>query len=124
MDVAMLRLRGGAVGQDAPLSLNRYAKSRDVNEPQIREALERAGYSVEGTDTPCDLLAGKHGQSHLVEVKAPPGPKGGTSSGKLTPAQRKFLARWKGCHHIVRTPEDAISDLNACNEQLRRRLLG
>lgn len=117
----MCRLCGGVA---AAVTLNRYAKSRDTNEPIIREALERAGYSVTRSDVPCDLIAGKHGQSHLVEVKAPRGKKGGTHASPLTPAQKKFLSSWKGCHHIVRTPEEAISDLNACNDQLRRRLLG
>ena len=36
-----------------------HGKSRDANEPEIVEAFERYGCSVERVDVPCDLIVGK-----------------------------------------------------------------
>ena len=53
------------------MTLHRYAKARDANEPEVIEWLEAHGYSVERIDVPCDLIVGKARRSHLVEVKMP-----------------------------------------------------
>jgi hypothetical protein len=90
------------------MSLARHAKARDGNEPQIVEALRRGGASVHRIDTPCDLLVGIAGRTHLVEVKRPLGPKGGMKDRNLTPDQRRFRENWKGSDlEILRTVDDA-----------------
>jgi len=95
------------------VSLNRYAKQRDANEPEIVHALKRAGYSVARMDL-VDLVVGKHGRCHVVEVKLPRGPRGGTAHSRLNARQRLFKRRWKGCYHEVRTPEGALRSLGEC----------
>ena len=95
------------------MGLNRYAKARDENEPQIIDALRRGGCSVERLDTPCDLLVGLKGRSgkgetHLVEVKRPLGPRGGSLGRDLTDDQERFRAGWKGSDlAILRSVADA-----------------
>jgi hypothetical protein len=82
------------------MSLNRYAKQRDLNEPEIVAALLKLGVSVEVVDTPCDLICGHRGQTYLLEVKG--------AVGRLTPCQVAFIRRFKGELHIVHSPEEAV----------------
>jgi hypothetical protein len=88
------------------LSLNRYAKRRDANEPEIVDALEAAGCTVERLDTPADLLVGKGARNFLIEVKAP--------GGRPTKSQKEFFARWKGQARIVETAEEALEVVREC----------
>jgi len=83
------------------MSLNRHAKKRDKNEPEIIMALLRAGYSVERLDIPADLLVGKNGVTWLLEVKM--------LKGKLTPDQVWFQDTWQGQYAVVRTIEEALA---------------
>lgn len=76
------------------MSLNRYAKRRDSNESMIIDTLRGFGLYVYPIDTPCDLLVGFKGTTHLIEIKS--GPKA-----KLTPAQRTFQAMWRGSPVVV-----------------------
>jgi hypothetical protein len=82
------------------VSLNRYAKQRDLNEPEIVIALLKLGVSVEVVDTPCDLICGHRGKTFLLEVKG--------SVGRLTPCQVAFIARFNGELHVVHSPEEAV----------------
>lgn len=82
------------------MSLNRYAKRRDANEPEIIEALEKAGCTVHRLDTPCDLLVGKGARNFLVEVKVP--------GGRLTRQQKDFIRDWRGQIRIVESAEEAL----------------
>ena len=83
------------------MSLNRYAKRRDKNEPEIIQAFKSVGASVKSIDVPCDLIVGIQNTNILVEVKMP--------KGRLTPEQKKFMETWKGGEvHVVRTTEEAI----------------
>jgi hypothetical protein len=93
------------------VSLHRYAKARDANEPQIVRLLETAGYSVERVDVPCDLIVGRGRTTHLVEVKMP--------GEKLTPAQEAFQAKHRGCYHVVTEGEAAITELRQCRAKGR-----
>lgn len=77
-----------------------FANRRDLNEPQIKEILEEAGFQIEGMDVPCDLLCTMFGHNYLVEVK------NGTKA-PLTASQKKFHAKWKGQKVIIRTEEEA-----------------
>lgn len=89
--------------------MKRYGK-RDTNQKEIFQALRDAYISVHDTASlgdgfPDGVAAGVHrktGQelTALLEVK--------TEDGKLTPAEEKFIASWRGTVHIVRTPAEAL----------------
>lgn len=76
------------------MSLNRHAKRRDANEPEIIKLFESMGASVYPMDRPVDLLVGYMGRTAVVEVKMP--------KGKQTPNQVDFFASWKGQKAEVR----------------------
>jgi hypothetical protein len=98
------------------VSLNRYAKSRDMNEAEIIDALRKAGASVFVLDRPVDLLVGFRGVNYLVEVKLPLGPQGGSSHSYLTPAQADFQAGWRGQLTVVRTAEEALHEIGLLSD--------
>ena len=66
----------------------RRAARVDANQAEIVEALRGAGCSVWIIGLPVDLIAGKGGNTVLIEVK--------TAAGKHTPLQRDFMATWRG----------------------------
>lgn len=95
------------------------ADTRDPNESQVIDAFRAFGARVEVLHIPTDLLVAYQvatGRSEtawrqvLVEVKSPPGPKGGESAHgqKLSPAQQKFFDHWpEPLRAVVRSPEEA-----------------
>ncbi len=88
------------------MSLNRYAKQRDTNEPEVIKALEHVGALVRQLDTPLDLLVGYGRQWFLIEVKMP--------GGKLTPNQEEFFDDWSthaacGVAAVVRNASEALA---------------
>lgn len=88
------------------MSLNRYAKKRDLWEAEIVSALRGIGCSVEHLDTPVDLLVGFRGRTFLLEVK--------TGRKKLTESQARFMASWVGGDVvIVRSVSDALDAVGA-----------
>lgn len=87
------------------MGLNRYAKRRDANEPEIVAALERIGCTVVRLDE-VDILAGRNGRNVLIECKdgnKPP------SARKLTPNQVKLRDHWRGQYDVATTAEEAIA---------------
>ena len=60
-----------------------------------------------------DLLVGYNGHNILLELK--------TGNGKLRPAQRKWLAEWRGQAWVVAIPHDATVDevLSLCRSLLK-----
>ena len=107
------------------MSIKRFATQRDKNEPEIVEALRKAGYYVRLQDEPCDLFVGR-GLWHPVEIKAPPGARGGVSHAVLTKAQIKCRdeAAVKGCcFHVVRSPQDALDQLKECYREKQAKRL-
>lgn len=92
------------------MSIARHAKQRDANEAAIVLALHAAGCLVWRLDQPVDLLVYRRRDPawFLLEVKLPPGPRGGTGSSKLTAGQRKFFALAPHNTAVVRTPIDAL----------------
>lgn len=78
----------------------RYAKARDINEPAIIEALEKAGCDVLRSDI-VDLIVGRLGRSMLLEIKRE-GPI------KLRPIQKRLRESWRGHYAIVQTAEQAL----------------
>jgi hypothetical protein len=88
------------------VSLNRFAKKRDANEPVIVRALRAVGASVEpisAKDAP-DLLVGFAGRTYLFEIKTP--------TGRPSADQLTWHACWKGDPvRLVRSPEEALANL-------------
>jgi hypothetical protein len=83
------------------MSLNRYAKKRDISEPEIVSALTKCGFTVERLDTPCDLLCGFRGRTFLVECKS--------GKKKLNDNQERFISGWRGSDVVVlRNAQEAI----------------
>ena len=89
------------------------ASRTDANQTEIVEALRGIGCTVEVASSlrrgfP-DLIVGYRGQTYLIEVKAPAGPKGGTSGRDLTPGQQEWHVWWRGHVAIARTADEAIA---------------
>jgi len=90
--------------------LKRHANKRDISEPEIVEALEKAGCTVFRMDKPVDLLVGRRNTNFLVECKTVR-KQGGLD--KFTEDQIKFMDSWRGGPVVVlRSAEDAINWLN------------
>jgi len=90
----------------------RRAANRDKGEAAIIAALRKAGCSVlplSMADVP-DLLVGVRGACFLLEVKAPLGPRGGTSADgqQLRAGQVAWHRAWRGHVDVVRTPIEAL----------------
>lgn len=92
----------------------RIAAKRDANEPEIVDALTRAGavvYRLSGSGLP-DLLVGFRGDTYLLEVKA--------ARGALTEDERLFLEAWHsagGVVRVVRTSEEALATVGALENE-------
>lgn len=96
----------------------RRANRVDANHRAIVKALEAVGATVQpltaaGGGCP-DLLVGYRGCTYLLEVKSPPGPRGGKSADgqHLNAMQRQWVARWTGGQVVVvRTPDEALKTI-------------
>lgn len=81
----------------------------DANARDVVAALRAAGCSVEwiasaGERVPGvpDLLVGRRARAVLMEVKS--------AKGKLSDAQSKWIASWRGCPVVVvRTAQEAVN---------------
>lgn len=90
----------------------RRAGRTDANQREIVEGLRALGASVAVTSSlgggfP-DLVVGWRGTNHLLEIKAPPGARGGTSRARMTQDERSWHAGWRGRVHVVKSLPDAI----------------
>ncbi len=93
---------------------NRRRKKTDANEKEIVDALEAAGCVVVPIGKPVDLLVGRLGVTHLLEVKNPDG------KNRLEPAQRDFIAEWNGRPVVVvRTIDEALRAVGAASGQIQ-----
>jgi hypothetical protein len=91
------------------MTINRWAARSDSNRHAIVDALRAAGAVVYDLRRPVDLLVAFRGQTILVEIKRPAGPRGGTAGRKHTKAQSEFLATWVGGPvATVESPEAAL----------------
>jgi hypothetical protein len=86
------------------VSLNRYAKRRDPNEPEIVRALRDIGATVKRLDD-IDLLVGWRGRNFLLEVK--------DLKGALKPSQEEMVRTWRGQYEIVRSVDEALRAIGA-----------
>lgn len=85
------------------MSLNRFAKKRDIAEPEVVKTLRKCGFSVERIDRPVDLLVGvpRTRRTYLVEVK--------TGKRKLNENQREFVDVWRGSEIVtLRDAQEAM----------------
>lgn len=95
------------------MSINRFAKRRDRNEPKLVKFAERLGAWMIQIDEPCDYLLWFRGNWQLVEIKDP------ICEGRaqeFTEAQRIFRAEAlrRGATLIVwRTDQDVLLTLGA-----------
>ena len=100
------------------MTLHRYAKARDANEPEIVKALEAAGAAVVRLEPSTaglpDLLVGYRGRNLLMECKKPLGPRGGDSHSPLSEDQVAFFQAWPGRAYVVRSAEQALRALEDC----------
>ena len=88
------------------MTLNRFAKTRDLCEPEIVAGLRRIpGVVVELIDTPCDALVGFRGVVYMFEFKSE------DRKVRLTVAQKRFERDWPGYVDVVRTLREAVRAL-------------
>jgi hypothetical protein len=96
------------------MTINRWAARADSNRQAIVDALRAAGASVYDIRRPVDLLVGFQGKTIGIEIKRPPGPRGGVSGRKHTKAQSEFMRDWKGGSvATVDSPEAALRAIGA-----------
>lgn len=90
------------------------ARRTDSNQSEMRAAWRKLGGSwlslaPEHGGEP-DALVGWRGEDRIIEVKAPEGPKGGTSGRKLRPEQVEWHAGWRGRPPaLVRSVQDIVA---------------
>lgn len=89
--------------------MSRYAAKIDANQPEIVSALRKAGCFVQplhtvGGGVP-DLLVGRAGVNHLLEIKDGSKP---PSARRLTPDQVEWHALYRGTVHIVTSIDEAL----------------
>ena len=63
-----------------------------------------------------DICAGVKGKNYLLEVKAPGGPRGGTSRQALTDPEREWHRTWRGQAAIVTSIEQALYAIGAARQ--------
>lgn len=82
----------------------------DRDAAAVVAALRKIGASVFVSGRPLDLIVGLDGVTMLVEVKAPPGPRGGASKDgqQLRPSQTEFIDSWRGAPPLVVTLDDCV----------------
>jgi len=97
------------------MSLNRWAKRRDANEPEVIRELLALGCSVFQLDQPADLLVGFRGINLLVEVKDGSKP---PSQRELTAAQAVFSGEWRGQWIEAKTPQEAVQAVLEASDRL------
>lgn len=97
------------------MSLNRFAKRRDVNENELVALAERMGVLWVQTG-PLDGWALWRERWYPVEIKRPDGPRGGRSHRHYTPTQHLFIAKClaRGAPVLTwRNADDVLTSLNA-----------
>jgi len=86
------------------MSINRFSKRRDFNEPEIIARFKELGCTVYRIDLPCDLLVFKDGTVKLAEVKQP--------NGSLNAKQKAFWGQFEEYGEVVRTIKEVDAMVN------------
>lgn len=81
--------------------MNRWAAKADANQHLIVDALKAIGCSVYYIREPTDLLVGFRKRSLVLEIKQ-------GKNWRLTPAQEKFWASYRGEGYIVQSVAEAL----------------
>lgn len=81
----------------------KYAKTVDLNQSEIVEALRDIGCGVEIIGRPVDLLVGYRKRNFLIEIK-----RVGAYRDKRQKEQRDFIENWPGQVRVCSTAEEAI----------------
>lgn len=93
------------------MTINRFAKRRDQNEPEIIEHFEdKHGCSVDRLDTPCDLTVHKKGFTGLFEVKMP--------GKKPNAKQQVWWDQFQGYGCIVSSIEEVDDYMNSIRNEI------
>ena len=98
------------------MSLNRYAKKKDLTQDAIVQAIRKAGWHVEIMDKPADLLCWKDGTFKVLETKSRRKKDGTIALDKRQTAQNKFCSLCKVPY--VTTPEEALNALRSKSQKL------
>ncbi len=96
------------------MSINRYAKKIDKNQPQIVETLRcLPGVTVDLNHN--DLLIGHRGKNFWIELKKPKcvsKKTGKLLESAIRPSQKKLRDEWSGQYAIVSTIEEILDIIN------------
>ena len=97
------------------MSLNRYAKARDANEPDIVDALsDIPGCKVERLDWPCDLVVGYRAHNIFLEVKIPGKRYTRKDKAHSEERQKEWRVHWPGQIQVVTSVDEAIHCVLNC----------
>ena len=99
------------------MGLNRYAKRRDENEPEILAALRKVGLPTIRQDSPFDQLVGIRSRWIPFEIKDGSKP---PSKRILTPSEEDFralCAYYRLPYFVVSSVDEALSAVRAVEAQ-------
>ena len=96
-----------------PKRVGKTLCTRDANQEEIIDALEKVGASVidaagVGRGFP-DLVVGFRGITYLIEIKS--------DSGQFTIPQCEWFALWNGKADVARTSEEALRIIGAITQR-------
>lgn len=90
--------------------MNAYPAKVDANQPEIVDALRRAGATVQHLHTVghgCpDIAVGYGGRTYLLEIKR--------AGARMTPDEVEWHERWQGHATVVYCVRDALDVIGAC----------
>lgn len=96
----------------------RHAAKIDSNHRDIVDALRNVGASVQSLAAVgqgvTDVLVGFRGVNYLMEIKDGKKP---PSARKLTPAQHKWHAAWRGDVRVVKNIQEALMVIGVIREK-------
>lgn len=100
------------------MSLNRFAKRRDQNEPELVNLAKQLGWFMTPMDRPCDWLGLYNKRWYPIEIKQPFGSRGGQSHRSLNESQEQWhdAAKWYGGRVLIwRLAEDVLGTTEELN---------
>lgn len=101
------------------MSINRYAKRRDIGEAEIVKLLRGvSGVSVLLTDA-VDLVVGYKGSNYLVELKAVSAlskKTGEVLESKIKDSQKKLRDEWTGSYLITASLDEILKHIGVIDD--------
>ena len=92
------------------MGLLSHANTRDGNEAKLVSVARSIGATwmpLNVKDGPDGVLSFR-GKNFLVEVKLPPGPRGGTSHSKQSPGQKDAQLAWRGQWDVIHDQDELL----------------